>query len=293
VIEKVGVDSSLGLEEREKAVSLVENQRVGNYVYLQTCNRVELYKGDGQADYDLTKHLFRVVSGLNSSMVGESHILGQVKRAYKKSVEDKHISPGLHRLFQSALRTGKRARSQTDISKGAVSYSHASCTKLREFGVTTAKKSILIIGVNSLTTSIIKFLNAKESCKITICNRSSEKVKPLIDEYGCDQLLWENLKDVSKFDGVVSATGSDVFIVTDEFYPKFTSMQLIIDLAVPRDFSPEISSVSGVTLLNLEDIERGVNESLHKRTDSIKDVEAIIDEELAEYQNSFLKWEKS
>ncbi len=100
MIEFIGKDHRLAIEKRESYIPEIAPFREGAHVYLQTCNRVELYRGDGIADKDIVEHLFRVVSGLESAMIGESHIQGQVKRAYGESIDNEHISGGLHRLFR-------------------------------------------------------------------------------------------------------------------------------------------------------------------------------------------------
>jgi len=130
MIEFIGKDHRLAIEKRESYIPEIAPFREGAHVYLQTCNRVELYRGDGIADKDIVEHLFRVVSGLESAMIGESHIQGQVKRAYGESIDNEHISGGLHRLFQAVLRCGKRVRTETGISEGAVSHSHAAVIAL-------------------------------------------------------------------------------------------------------------------------------------------------------------------
>lgn len=287
MIEFIGKDHRLTVEEREEYIPVIAPEKVGSYIYLQTCNRVELYRGDGRAEADIVKHLFRVVSGLESKMLGESHIQGQVKRAYADAIKEEHISKGLHRLFQVALRCGKRVRSETEISIGAVSHSHAAVVALKEHISPASNGKVLIIGVNDLTSRIARFLGHGENhYDITFTNRTYSKAVELADLLGAGSFPLEELKQqITDFDVVVSATSSPDLIVHREWFSG--SLPVFIDLALPRDIDPALKQLPGCSLYNLEDLEEMVNRSVDRRHDQITAAEKIIDEEIREYIATF------
>lgn len=279
MIEFIGKDHRLTIEEREQYIPEIEQFCVGNYVYLQTCNRVELYRGDGVAAYQIVEHLFRVVSGLESAMIGESHIQGQVKRSYLHSIENGMISGGLHRLFQAALRCGKRVRTETGISEGAVSHSHAAVFALKKHFQPARNAEVLIVGVNDLTERIVKFLGHGENhYQITVTNRTASKARKIADETGVSQIAFGSIKnEVTHFDAIISATSSPDLIILKEWFDG-DHFPVLIDLALPRDIDPQLADKT--TLYNLTDLERIVSDSLNRRTSEITHAELIIKEEV-------------
>lgn len=288
MIEFIGKDHRLTVEEREQYIPEIAPEKVGSYIYLQTCNRVELYRGDGRADEDIVKHLFRVVSGLESKMLGESHIQGQVKRAYAESIREKHISKGLHRLFQVALRCGKRVRSETEISIGAVSHSHAAVVALKEHISPAQNGKVLIVGVNDLTARIARFLGHGENhYDITFTNRTHSKAVELAEQLGAGCFQFDELEDkICNFDAVISATSSPDIIIHRPWF-RSDSLPILIDLALPRDIDPDLKQLAGCSLYNIEDLEEMVNKSVNRRHDQIEAAEQIIDEEIREYIATF------
>ena len=147
------------LTEREEYFKQLNRSEVGPSVFLQTCNRVELYYGDGDIPDSVARHLFRVVCGLESAIVGERAVQGQVKDAYMTARDSgEKLSAGLHKLFECALQIGKRVRTETQISHGAVSHSLATIEIIEREHIDLKNAHIAIIGVNKLTEDIIKFL---------------------------------------------------------------------------------------------------------------------------------------
>jgi len=282
MIEFLGQTKRLTIDELELEITKLQSFRSDDHVWLQTCNRVELYRGDGSPKRSTVEHLFRVVSGLESSIIGESHIQGQVKRAYGEAIVENHISSGLHRLFQSALRCGKRVRTETAISEGAMSHSHAAVFALKRHLSPATNSSILIIGVNELTERIVKFLgHGDQHFHITIANRTAEKARILADQTGAGQIAFGSLKnELSHYDAIISATSSpDILIDLDDFDED--SFPVLIDLAVPRDMDPRLAERT--TMYNLTDCERIISESTIRRTSEIETAEHIIMQEIDEF----------
>lgn len=283
MIEKLGADHRLSIEERELLIHELKPELSGDYVYLQTCNRVELYRGDGTAERQLVKHLFRVVSGLESKMIGEAHIQGQVKRAYMEARENDHISSGLHRLFQVALRCGKRVRSETAISTGAVSHAHATVLAVRNWVEDICRTPLLIVGVNELTQRIITFLSHFGEPKITVANRTLGNISQLKVKRPLKTMTLEQLPErVNDFPVIISATASMEYLIRSSWLEPLKE-RLLIDLAVPRDIEPSASELPLTTLHTVEHLEALVDHSIERRTAEIADAEKIIEEEIAEY----------
>ena len=143
------------LAEREECFRQLQLKEEGPQVFLQTCNRMELYYGEGDVPDEVARHLFRVVCGLESAIIGERAVQGQVKEAYLTAQKTQKLPTGLHKLFESALQVGKRVRTETQISHGAVSHSLATIEIMEQEQVDLTNSRITIIGVNSINKSII------------------------------------------------------------------------------------------------------------------------------------------
>ena len=293
MINLLGCDHRLTVDERENVIKELVPELKGEFVYLQTCNRVELYRGDGDTEESLAKHLFRVISGLESKMLGEIHIQGQVKRAYNDAISEDHISSGLHRLFQSALRCGKRIRTETEISSGSASHAHATLVNVKRHFGPFGDTKVLIIGVNDLTERVITFLNYSTEDIVTICNRTDSKSKDLAEKMSATFLPYQQLEDnINAFDIVISATSSpDVIVKKEWFGPNHPGKRLLIDLAIPRDISPACAQLENTFLLNLDDVERSVDESIEHRKKELVIAEQIIEEEVQKFLASSVRSE--
>lgn len=268
---------SNSLAERETALQSIPDAKG---VLVQTCNRIELYYGEGDVPAEVAHHLFRVVSGLESSLTGEIAIQGQVKNAYQEASARYKLSKGLHQLFQTALYAGKRVRTESGISRGAMSHSQAASEIISKSGIHLDKALISVIGAHKLNGDIIRFLQGKGAETIFLASRSYEKALPVAQKHGCTIMRLDQLKDMLQFsDILISATAAPHLIVNLDIFPRNKPM-LILDLAFPRDVDERIGSLPGVTLLNLEAIEKQISKNLDARKASIDKAEAIIEEEL-------------
>jgi len=284
-----GKDHHFSIKERETYIIelKIKIRSMKQFVFLQTCNRVELYYGDGEASEYITKHLFRVASGLESKMLGEGHILGQIRRAYVLAINNCHISPGLHRLFQYAIHTGKRVRTETSISKGAVTHSLATIRLLKKEYLHLKNSTILIIGVNKLTQNIAQLLLKIGCKKIVIVNRTIEKSKKLAQETGCAYAPYNfMLEQIHDSDIIITAVSHTEPIIW------YTDLSIkhpvtIIDLGVPRNVDPELAKNPKVKLFNLEDVEANIEQNIKERTGEVIHAERIIDEEIIKYKQTF------
>ena len=279
MIELDSRDLKYSLTEREKYLSQLDSSAYAG-VLLHTCNRVEVYRGTGDTPIEVVRHLFRVVSGIESALPGETAIQGQVKDAYEKARKSLQLSSQLHKLFQNALFVGKRVRSETNISKGAMSHGKAVIEILKQDAVELSGLKILIIGVNNLNEAVVKYLTEKGNNTVFIANRTYKKALELSNKYGCKTVRFNQLStEMCSADIVVSATSSPHLIIKREDFITNRKM-IMFDLAVPRDIDPEIGNLPCVTLYNIEDIEKRINVNRGRRIAEVKKAENIIEEEI-------------
>lgn len=253
------------------------------HVLLETCNRTELYWGEGEVDEADLRHLYRVASGLESSLIGERAIQGQLKGAYKNACEKYKLSSHLHRLFQSAMHTGKRVRTETRISEGAVSHSQVTVDILKQQKIDLNQKIVSIIGVNKLTEDILKYLAANKAVNIFLSNRNFEKAQVLAQKYNGTAIGLENKRSMLGFtDVLICATSAPHTIVkADDIAPD--KEMIVFDLAFPRDVAEGVRQMSNVSLYDLEDIEQFAQNNLLLRANEVSKAEQIIEQEIAKF----------
>jgi len=228
----------------------------------------------------ITGHLFRVVSGLESTIIGETAIVNQVKQAYRDAAERTPLDKSLHKLFQTALFVGKRVRRETGISKGAMSHGQAAVNILFQHVGNMKDINITVIGVNSLNEKILKFLVNKGAETIFIGNRTYEKAKELAARYNASALRFERLPEIlEKTDVLISATSAPHFIIRKENF-DIKKKIYILDLAVPRDVDPAIKDLPNVTLFDIETIEKHIQQNVQVRAEKILHAEEIIKNEV-------------
>lgn len=277
-LNKIGIDYSIA--QREAFLAQLNSANKQSGVLLQTCNRVEYYSGSGLISGEIAQHLFRVVSGLESSIVGETAIVNQVKLAYQDAVKQFKLDKSIHKLFQTALFVGKRVRSETGISRGAMSHSQAVVDILLKNVSNINGLVITIIGVNKLNEKIIQFLTDKGAKAIFIGNRTFLKAQELASKYSSQALQFDSLSEtLSKTDVLISATSAPHYILKKEMFPASKKMY-VFDLAVPRDIDPQIADFPKVTLFNIDEIEKQVQRNREGRHEKIAQAEEIITNEV-------------
>lgn len=271
------------LEERE--VYFHDLHRPEGSVLLQTCNRVELYFGEGDVPSDVARHLFRVTAGLESALIGERAVQGQVKESYLQAARQYRLSAEMHKLFTCALQVGKRVRTETEISQGAVSHSLAAIEIIEQEKVDLNSSRITIIGVNKLTSDILKFLKNKGAQMVFLANRSQVKAHQLADPLGISIYeLHDKHRFLAETDILISATSAPHALIHAEDI-LIGKPLLAIDLAFPRDIDASVGTLPGVRLYNIRDVEQQVRRNISVRQGEVARAEAIIEEEIAELQN--------
>lgn len=268
------------LSEREAFLQSAWRAGDEPHVLLQTCNRIEIYSGSGAVSRDVARYLFRLVSGLESSFVGETAIQGQVKRAYLDAKERYKLPASLHKLFQHALFVGKRVRSESALSQGAMSHSQAAIELIVSEKVALRHALITVLGANKLNEDVIRFLQSKGASSLFLSNRSYEKAEALASKYDCRAFNLDNKREFISFsDVLITATSAPHVIVRPEHIVPGRSL-LIIDLAFPRDVDPAVADIPGVRLFDLEQIEQRIAQNTEARRAETELAERIIEEEV-------------
>lgn len=243
---------------------------------------------------DAARHLFRVASGLDSMVVGEPQILGQVRDAAESAREVGVIGPVLSKLFNAAVETGKRARTETAISRGAASVSHAAVELGRRVLGDLAGRRAVVIGVGEMGQLVARSLAGHGVADLAVCNRTAEGARELAYAIGGRVVPWADLDEaLVTTDIVISATGSSEPILTAAYLEPVVEQRggrplLMIDIAVPRDIEPAAGDLPGVHLRDLDALQNLRSANLRERADEIPLVEAIVEEQM----ESFLNWHR-
>lgn len=266
------------------------------HVLLATCNRTELYWGEGEVPEATIRHLFRVASGLESALVGETAIQGQIKKGYYEAVQRGGLSASLNKLFQSAIAVGHRVRTETNISKGAVSHSQVTVEILERELPDLKNSFVSIIGVNELTESILRFLSARGAANILLANRNFDKAQTLAKQYGAYAMPLTDKRALLALSDVVicatSAPHSIIHVADFEEEEASNERKILFDLAFPRDIDAEVARLPHKKVYDLEEIEAFAQNNRQKRNEEIAQCEAIIEEEIDELQRWFANREK-
>lgn len=265
------------------------NQNALPSVLLQTCNRLELYSGDGQIERPVVEHLFRVVTGLQSGLIGETGIQFQVKTAYLRALEQKKTSPSLNRLFQAALNVGKIVRTATGISIGAMSHSQAVVKLLHQKLPEFTHRQITVLGVHRMNHNLLHHLKRAGAHTIYIGNRTFHHAHEMAQKYDATAFDYTMLKSrLAQTDVLISATAAPHHIVTAKNFPLEKPM-MIFDLAVPSDVDPALSLLPGVTLYQVSDVEAAIEQNLKKRQTALVQAEALVQEETARFMENEIR----
>ena len=239
---------------------------------------------------DVSRHLFRLISGLESMIVGEFQIVDQLKEAFYFSKQNKIIGPILSRIFQKSFETGKDVRSNTKISKGAVSVSYAAVEIISK-KYDLKKASILCVGTGETSKLSIKHLLKKKIKNIVVTNRTDKKAKSFANSYELDFVSFKDYKQYfSKIDIAIFSTSSSSPLlsfseVNDLMKERKNKKLLLVDLSIPRNIEGEISSISGVDLVSIDGLKDLVNKNYKKRKSEIEKAQQIIDNHISDFDS--------
>lgn len=322
--EKLAFDDT----KTQKALAELNARFAAEAVILGTCNRVEIYVSRPEAvaplhvplmaeflaevhgvpagvivphlyehaDAQAARHLFRVAAGLDSVVVGEGQIAGQVRDAYEAAQKQTATGPLLNALFQAAQRVSKRVRSETGIAHGHVSVSSAAVDFVRQVFDTFTDKTVLVIGAGKMGRLTLNHLAELQPASILVTNRSAEKAAASAKDCGGTVIPWERLDDaLIRADIVLSTTGAPEPIVTRRRFDEKVRrrragrMLVVFDMAVPRDFDPAIHDGDTAHVYNVDDLAREADRSMDERRRHLPAAEAIIDGEVRKFVTEWNK----
>ena len=239
--------------------------------------------------YDVANHLFRLVSGLESMIIGEFQIVEQLKNAYYFSKKHKMLGPILKRMIQKSLETGKYIRTNTDIGRGAVSVSYAAVEQITKKHDLT-KSNFLCVGLGETSKLSIRHLHQKNIKNIKICNRTESKAKLFSKELGYSSVKFEDFKkEMKKSDVVFFSTSSKTTLLNKSDLEKIMKNRrkklLLVDLSVPRNLESDLYELKNVELINVDNLKDAVNDNYKKRKGEIIKAELYIEEFLVEFDD--------
>ena len=301
---------------------LASRDNLGEVVVLSTCNRTEVYAlaerfhgayADVRSflgelafvnpaeftdhlyvhyDAEAVRHLFSVASGLDSAVVGEAEILGQVRTAWERAGVEGTAGPILNLLFRHALETGKRARTETGIARGTASVSHAAVEMAAERLGELSGRRVLILGAGEMAEGMATALKGAGVDEVFVANRTWRKARALADRIGGQAVRLSDLAGaLEQVDLLLTSTGATVPVVEhDDFAPVMAARHgrplLIVDIAVPRDVDPTVREIQGVTLLDINDLRQFAQAGLDRRSAELEAVEAIIGDEVSRFRSA-------
>ena len=309
-------ESQIGdaMEALKGRKSILEN------VIVSTCNRTEVYAVVDQlhtgkyyireflaewfsmerSDFDpylfiyendkVIRHLFKVACGLDSMIIGETQILGQVRSSYLLAQEKQTIGTVFNRLFKEAVTVAKKAHTETDIGANAVSVSYAAVELSKKIFGDLQGKQVAIVGAGKMGKLAIQNLQGSGVDKIAVVNRTFERAKEMADEFNGEAYSLDNLIDVlSQSDIVISSTGSSQYVITKSMMETVEKTRkgkpiFLVDIAVPRDIDPEIHDLDSMFLYDIDDLEGVVEANMEERQKAAELIETFIDEAQADFQ---------
>jgi len=295
---------------------------VDEMVFLSTCNRVEfLFTCDSLAegvremkavlrthvglpasvpldshlyvhkDLEAVKHLFMVASSLDSMIVGEPQILGQLKEAYRSAVEYRTVKVVLNRLLHKSFTVAKRVRTQTCIGSCAVSVSYAAVELARKIFGDLGGKSVLLIGAGEMAELAAEHFLRQGVRRITVANRTLERAMELAARFKADTIAFDRFLDALKStDIVVSSTGAQEYVidyqqVKSRMRERRNKPLFFIDIAVPRNVDPRVNQIDNVYVYDIDDLQGVIDLNREERMSQARTAEHIVDEETVKFKN--------
>jgi glutamyl-tRNA reductase len=288
-------------------------------VILSTCNRTEIYAdvGHPRSGYEAllrfladardvpvddlrasatmlpqleaVRHLFRVSAGLDSMIIGEPQILGQIRSAFEAGRQHQALSATMSRLFEQALAVGKRVRTETDIARSAVSVSYAAVELAREVFGDLRGRTALVIGAGKMGELTVRTLKSHGVSRLIVGSRGLSNAQRLARRLGGDPCALDDIHDALRDSDIVissTASGNHVLEAVDverAMARRVDRSMLIVDIAVPRDVAPEAGDVSNVHLFNIDDLEDICSRNIESRRLELPQAEVLIEEEVSRF----------
>ncbi|MBB1438106.1 glutamyl-tRNA reductase [Shewanella sp. SG41-4] len=301
--------------------SLASRTRTGEAVIVSTCNRTELYCNNAEKediiewleDYhgldhsDLmpciyayeeqvaVKHLMRVASGLDSLVLGEPQILGQVKQAFVKAKEAGTIALTIDRLFQNTFSVAKKVRTDTEIGAAAVSVAFAAVSMAKHIFSSLSTTKVLLIGAGETIELVAKHLKDNGVASMVVANRTIERAQAMCEEFNATAITLEQIPDfLAKADIVISSTASPLPILGKGMVEKALKQRrhqpmLLVDIAVPRDIEAEVGELDDAFLYTVDDLHSIIEQNMASRKEAAEQAELITEDQ----SHIFMEWIRS
>lgn len=302
--------------------SLLQQPLVQGGVVLSTCNRTELYLSVEQQENlheqltawlcnyhklspddvrqslywhhgnDAVRHLMRVASGLDSQVLGEPQILGQVKKAFAESQRGQSLSSELERLFQKSFSVAKRVRTETEIGASAVSVAFAACSLARQIFESLSELHLLLVGAGETIELVARHLREHQVKHMIIANRTRERAQSLASEVGAEVITLPEIDArLADADIIISSTASPLPIIGKGMVERALKTRrnqpmLFIDIAVPRDIEPEVGKLSNAYLYSVDDLQAIIQHNMAQRQAAAVQAESIVQQE----SMNFMTW---
>lgn len=310
------------------ALDRLQALQLGETVLLSTCNRTEVYATvadvdasvQALADYvaslgnlpgaaqlwphlythtgaSAVRHLFKVAGGLDSMVIGETQILGQVRDAYNDARKSGTTGKTLNQVFEQAVAVGKRIQTETRIGQSAVSVSYAAVELAKKVFQTLRGRRCMAIGAGETAKLTVRHLQAAGVTDIIIANRTLARARNLAEQFQGQAITIEQIPEyLGTTDVVISSTGAPGYVLTKAQITEAARHRrgrpiFLFDIAVPRDIDPAVAELTGAFLYNIDDLHNVVAANLHERTEEARRSERIIDEELQRFQRWLLSLE--
>jgi glutamyl-tRNA reductase len=279
---------------------------------ISTCNRFEVVSAGGDADIikealrgyfgaalfidsvvyqhcdeAAVQHVYRVAASLDSMVLGEAQILGQVKQAYRDAVAAKSVGPQLHHLFQSAFHVAKRVRSNTDVSQHGVSVSYVAVRLAQQIFSDLSDTAVLVVGSGEMAELAALHLRAQGCGKIVVANRTLERAAELAARFGGSAISLSDIaRVIDEVDIVIGSIAIDRPIIGQQLIAarKRERALFLIDLGVPRNFAAELDEIDEVYLYNIDDLAVIAQENKALREVAAKEAELVIDYGLLQFE---------
>ena len=297
-------------------VNEIHDKKLGDAFVVSTCNRTEIYTTSqnymaiaemfcksveiGLMDFmqyvnvknseEALKHLFRVSAGLESQILGDFEIIGQIKNAYNRFKRHKRFSnPYLERAINSAIQISKRIKNETGISNGAASVSYAAVHYILKTQNHISDKNILLLGTGEIGQNTVENLvKHVYQPKVKIANRSFEKAEKIAEKYKIPQIAFDDFEnELKNTDILIVATGASQPIINQKHFPNGKET-LVIDLSIPNNVDKKVAENEAVKLVDVDELSHHIQETIEQRKKEIPKAEEIIKEMTKE----FLSWEK-
>ena len=239
------------------------------------------------AEPQSVEHLFKVACGLDSMVLGETEILGQLKKAYDLALQHGHTGGRLNKAFQRAFNVAKQIRTETNIQRGATSVAAVAVELAEKIFNSLEQRRVMVIGAGDTSEKAARALLSRGAKSIIVSNRSHERAEVLAQELGGRAIRFEEWAgEFAAIDIVISSTSAPHYVLDRARLEPLMAVRgnaplLLIDIAVPRDIDPEVNLLDGVYLYNVDDLQAIANDYLQQRRDELAKCEAIIREKAA------------